>query len=729
MATLNIEGRKVTIDDSFLKLSPDEQNATVEEIAKSLGAAPAASAPPLIAQAAAAAPAEVNPPAAPAASGSFSDTVRSVRDAIHGPTRILENGILLGLGDRARAAMSAIIGEGRPNLSGLVTGEESGYGGLLKKEQAETERFAKEHPIAAPAAEVVGGAMAPVGAIGAAAKGASLGAKTLYAALTGGGIGGLQGGFSSKDWTNIPQTAKDVAIGAGGGFILGGAIPSAAKVVGSGYNLIANAIRGRADGMSRGASKHLVSAMEADTPAAVRAELERLGPDAMLADSGPAMLGKTQGAALLSDEGRTVATNALKTRDQGTNSRIMADVERALGPAEDPATATRNIIEYRSHVDNQNYPRVLRAAPPVRTAPLMLELEDAIISAPHGSTERRALENLQGMLTREQLVPRPDPFAPGRQALDGRGQPAFDRIQVNQDRAEVLHKVKQELDNVIEHELPGLGVQAGALRNQQFQLKRFRHDLNQALEDQVAGYARANRVSERLARRAEAVKEGTGYLGEGKTTASPQRFQDEHELRDVGERIAFAKGSRGEIDRKLGTKANDLQALRSELQGEGGWNTEKIATVHGDDAARQLMDTVERNLKFRDTHTKVVENSQTEIRRSAREAMKPTNAGEGPMIHSGTTSTGIIATTAKKAVAAIANAMLRTDPTKSYGEVARVLTAQGAQRDAHFKAIVDALERRGQNSAIASTVGDRSALAASIAASALLHDRRQRLRQ
>lgn len=36
MPTLNIEGQKVTVDEGFLKLSPDQQNATVEEIAKSL---------------------------------------------------------------------------------------------------------------------------------------------------------------------------------------------------------------------------------------------------------------------------------------------------------------------------------------------------------------------------------------------------------------------------------------------------------------------------------------------------------------------------------------------------------------------------------------------------------------------------------------------------------------------------------------------------------------------
>jgi hypothetical protein len=41
MAVLNIGGKRVTVDDSFLKLPPDQQNATVEEIAASIGAGPA----------------------------------------------------------------------------------------------------------------------------------------------------------------------------------------------------------------------------------------------------------------------------------------------------------------------------------------------------------------------------------------------------------------------------------------------------------------------------------------------------------------------------------------------------------------------------------------------------------------------------------------------------------------------------------------------------------------
>jgi hypothetical protein len=41
MPTLNIGGRKVTVSDEVLGLSPEQQSATVEEIASSFGPAPA----------------------------------------------------------------------------------------------------------------------------------------------------------------------------------------------------------------------------------------------------------------------------------------------------------------------------------------------------------------------------------------------------------------------------------------------------------------------------------------------------------------------------------------------------------------------------------------------------------------------------------------------------------------------------------------------------------------
>jgi hypothetical protein len=59
MATLDIAGRKVTVDDGFLSMSPDQQNATVEEIAASLGPAPAAGAETFVSRAIKGVPGEI----------------------------------------------------------------------------------------------------------------------------------------------------------------------------------------------------------------------------------------------------------------------------------------------------------------------------------------------------------------------------------------------------------------------------------------------------------------------------------------------------------------------------------------------------------------------------------------------------------------------------------------------------------------------------------------------
>ncbi|MDN5006411.1 hypothetical protein ACFQZO_36985, partial [Bradyrhizobium sp. GCM10027634] len=189
-----------------------------------------------------------------------------------------------------------------------------------------------------------------------------------------------------------------------------------------------------------------------------------------------------------------------------------------------------------------------------------------------------------------------------------------------------------------------------------------------------------------------------------------------------GEKIAFAKGSRGNIDRVLGTKANDLQALRSELQGEGGWNTAKIGTVHGQEAADELAASVDRNLKFRDTYNKVVENSQTAQRQAAARAMKPEPSSETPLLNPNMSLTGLLATGAKKTANAALNA-LRPDQTKSFGEVARILSAQGTERDRRLAALIDVLARREGNAATASKFGDRAALAAALLGNAYVQSR------
>ena len=359
----------------------------------------------------------------------------------------------------------------------------------------------------------------------------------------------------------------------------------------------------------------------------------------------------------------------------------------------------------------------------------MTDLIDRIDQTPVGSMEHKALTNLQSMLTKTENRPLLMRIrAP--QYDNSRGNEMWQECPVSHDDANILHKVKGELDNVIEYDAPGLGVPAGALTRQQGSLKQMRGAINDALETQVPGYAAANDVSSALAKRSKAVGLGTQYLGSGKTTPSPDRFAAAFDPLEQGEKIAFAKGSRGEIERILGTKANDLQALRGELQGEGGWNTAKMATVHGQPAADALVNSVDRNLAFRNTYSGVVQNSQTAQRTAAAREMKPEPSSEIPLFNPNSTLTGIGTTLLKKGAQKVFNALMETDPTRNYGAIARTLTEQGAMRDATLEKVVDALNARRANAAVAApVVGNTSAVVAAILGNTALRDGPMRRQQ
>jgi hypothetical protein len=450
----------------------------------------------------------------------------------------------------------------------------------------------------------------------------------------------------------------------------------------------------------------LLGAVKAQGVANVEAALDRYGPDAMLLDTGPAMLGTGQGLARSSDEAGSVMGTALKGRDQATKARMQSDVNAVVGPAEDPQTVLDTILAHRKAVDNVAYPAALDHAPPVSVAPILTQLDNAIPRA--SDMERRALENLRDQLMTTERRPVAGAFGLRR----------FQDVPVPQNDATLLHNVKQGLDNVIDRNAPGLGVPAGALQNQQGVLKWFRFQLNHALENQVPGYAEANATSQALADRAAAVQRGTEYLGLGKnlgnTTPSPARFAAEFEALSPGEKIALAKGSRGTIDRIFGTQGNDLGAVKGALQGEGDWNTANLATVHGQDAADQLVSSLDRNIKFRDTYHKVGGDAQEAQRQAAANAMTPQPSGQAPLINPNMTLTGLAGTATKNAATALANALFRKDPAESYAEVARILSAQGPDARAYLDALKDTLNRQSAVAPRLNLLGDRAALAAAI---------------
>jgi hypothetical protein len=97
---IEIEGRQVEVDDSFLKLSPEQQNATVDEIAASLGPAPQQAQQPQTQLGADRA--QANDAQAYNQQPWYSQALKAGQDV----GRLLESGASMGFADKMRAVSS-----------------------------------------------------------------------------------------------------------------------------------------------------------------------------------------------------------------------------------------------------------------------------------------------------------------------------------------------------------------------------------------------------------------------------------------------------------------------------------------------------------------------------------------------------------------------------------------------------------------------------------------------
>jgi hypothetical protein len=143
MPNLTIGDQTVTVDDSFLKLSPEQQNSTVDEIYQSIS--------------------KQKPQAPSMASG-------LVRSAARGVPII---GGLLNKADAATdAALAPVMNNLFPENERLKGDFGQRYKQALQTQEGEDKSFSENHPIASTAAEIAGG----VGGLGA-AVGTGLGAR------------------------------------------------------------------------------------------------------------------------------------------------------------------------------------------------------------------------------------------------------------------------------------------------------------------------------------------------------------------------------------------------------------------------------------------------------------------------------------------------------------------------------------------------------------------------
>jgi len=210
MATLEINGKRVEVDDSFMSLSPEQQNATVDEIAQSLGGG----------QPEAPAPARANP------NYGFMDAVYDK----------------LPFGDEV-GALGAAAGKA---VGRAIRGGEGSFGEdyqiAMEEARQNQEGYAAENPIMSgvahgvsmlPTMAMAPGAKIAQGVAGGMRQGAIQGASTgaLYGAgegqgvdrignaLTGGALGGAMGGalgavggaFNAPPSTPVLNAAEEAA--------------------------------------------------------------------------------------------------------------------------------------------------------------------------------------------------------------------------------------------------------------------------------------------------------------------------------------------------------------------------------------------------------------------------------------------------------------------------------------------------------------------------------------
>ena len=237
MATLNIGGKRVTVDDSFLSLSPEQQNATVDEIAGSLGLGSGQADPAQIPQGERS---EGYQNALSQMSGMTQNPARAQYDALPAwqkplvaasdIVQLTANGATMGWGDKAAAGARS-----------LFNGKS--YEDELAEQRRLTTAARKRSGGAGVAAEIVG---AVAGAKGLSSKGATLSGRLGTGTMEGAkGLAARSGlmGVEGAGYGALTAAGNDEDIGTGALVGLGAGVGG--NLVGEGLSAGLNKLFGR----------------------------------------------------------------------------------------------------------------------------------------------------------------------------------------------------------------------------------------------------------------------------------------------------------------------------------------------------------------------------------------------------------------------------------------------------------------------------------------------------
>ncbi|RWN47371.1 MAG: hypothetical protein EOS03_13575 [Mesorhizobium sp.] len=491
MTILNIGGKRVTVSDDFLKLSPEQQSATVEEIAGSM----APKVDPATNQ-----PAGV-PAYDPGVPGYDPKTGEVHKYGMLGSAGMGAADMAgMGFGDEAAAGLVSTI-EKLPGRSGTT------YDQALKDIRGDQQQAYDDNPksyiAGMGAAGVAGGAAMARSGLSFGVRAAEAGAPLLRIAAGGAADGSILGGltgFGSGEGTQDRLTRSAIGTAAGG--VVGGAAP---LVVAGAANLLkpivspvmarlrpdsyANAALG--EGIKRSGSsvddiaQSLASAQADNQPVFTVA-------DAM-GHSGQRLLSTVTRNP---NEARQMVVEALNARQAGQGRRVVNSLSEAFDAPDTAAQRTAALTGARDTEASQLYGQARQQANPVDISPAVTAIDQVLQPGVHSiarPNNQIANDSIEGALSRVRSM-----------ITDGRS---------NLTDFNAVFRAKLDLDDMItKAENQGAGNRAHYLGNAQ-------RVLDQTLADASAPYAAARDAFAAASRRIEAV-------GTGMTAAMRGRAQD-----------------------------------------------------------------------------------------------------------------------------------------------------------------------------------------------------------
>lgn len=353
MATLNIGGKKVKVGDEFLRMTPEQQNAAVEEIAGQIGAQPGGQSPEM--------------QAAMADASQRSQSLNPMpqqpqRPDLMGATSAALGGMVQGipvLGPMVQGASDAIIGGG----AALTGGD---YGDTVRGLQDRRAELAAANPIADVAGQVAGniGSMMGVAAIPGGAEGLGMAGKFLPRVLNSAVSGA---GVSAAD-TMAKGGSPELVVGntlLSGGIgaaipIVGGALGLAARGIGSKVAPKIGAALNPAEEASRRTGQVILRDLQADPAAVLNAADEGVARSANIPllnvdRGGETTRGLARSVANQSPEARSIITKAADERFETQGLRAIDMVKRVAGGSVDDLAYQQSVRDTARLVNSPRY--------------------------------------------------------------------------------------------------------------------------------------------------------------------------------------------------------------------------------------------------------------------------------------------------------------------------------------------------------------------------------------